>query len=202
MVKDKNTEDRILEAARLVFIRKGLVGARMQEIADEAGINKALLHYYFRNKEKLFEGIFNEVILRLSSGVKEIFESKEDVLSKFKELVSIYVDVLLENPYLPLFVLNEMNHNPERFSEIIKDKIAIHLGIFIVQIQSEIDSGSIRECDPFHIIINVLALIIFPFAVLPVMKNIAGDEFTTITDAFLKKRKQEVYSFIENALKP
>ena len=202
MVKDKNTEERIYEAARKVFLKKGLAGARMQEIADEAGINKALLHYYFRNKEKLFEGIFNEVILRLSIGVRGIFESNMDVLSKFKEFVNIYVDVLLETPYLPLFVMNEMNHNPERFSVILKEKIAAHLFKFSLQVQSEIDSGSIRAGNPFHLLVNILSLIIFPFAVFPVMKNVAGDELSSVTDTFLNERKQEVYSFIENALKP
>lgn len=202
MVKDKNTEERIYEAARKIFLKKGMNGARMQEIADEAGINKALLHYYFRNKEKLFEGIFNEVILRLSEGVQGIFESDRDVLSKFKDLVNIYVDVLLENRYLPLFVLNEMNHNPDRISKIFKEKIAVHLGKFVFQIQKEIDAGSIRDCNPFHLIVNVLGLIIFPFAVFPVMKSLAGEEIPSVSESFLTERKNEVYSFIENALKP
>ncbi|MGD2035123.1 MAG: helix-turn-helix domain-containing protein, partial [Bacteroidales bacterium] len=119
MVKDANTEKRIYEAARKVFLKKGLAGARMQEIADEAGINKALLHYYFRNKEKLFGGIFNEIVMELSVRLKGIFEMDMDVLGKFKAFVNIYVDVLLKNRYLPLFVLNEINDNPDRFSKIV-----------------------------------------------------------------------------------
>lgn len=202
MVKDKNTEQRIYEAARKVFLKKGMNGARMQEIADEAGINKALLHYYFRNKEKLFEGIFNEVIGRLSMGIKGIFESRKDVLSKLKDLIDIYVEVLLENSYLPLFVLNEMNENPKRFAEIIKNNIAVHLENFIFQIQEEVEAGSIRACNPFHLLLNVLGLIIFPFAVFPVMKNIADGDLDSISKTFLKERKQEVYNFVENALKP
>ncbi len=202
MGKDKNTEVRIYEAARKVFLKKGLAGARMQEIADEAGINKALLHYYFRNKEKLFEGIFNEVLLRLSEGVHGIFESEMDVLGKFKELVNIYMDVLLKNRYLPLFVLNEMNYNPERFSEIIREKIAIHLKKFLVQIQKEIDIGSIRACNPVHLLVHVLGLIIFPFVAYPVIKKMGGDELISEADDFLTERKHEVCLFIENAIKP
>jgi len=202
MVKDRNTEERILEAARAVFLKKGMVGARMQEIADEAGINKALLHYYFRNKEKLFEGILTEVITRLSTGIKGIFDSDKDVLSKLKDLVDIYIEVLLQNSYLPLFVLNEINHNPERFVTLIKDKIAIHMAKFLFQVQEEVKKGSIRPCNPFHLLVNVLGLIIFPFALHPVIKEIAGEDRTHVTDNFLKERKNEVYSFIENALKP
>jgi AcrR family transcriptional regulator len=202
MTKDKNTEERIYEAARKVFLKKGMNGARMQEIADVAGINKALLHYYFRTKEKLFEGIFNEVIMRVSSGIKEIFESDKDILSKLKDFVDIYIEVLLENRYLPLFILNEMNHNPERFSEIIKDKIAIHLRKCIFQLQEEAEAGLIRAYHPIHLLVNILGLIIFPFAAFPVMKKVAGDELESVSESFLKERKQEVYSFIENALKP
>ncbi len=202
MVKDINTEQRIYEAARRVFLKKGLIGARMQEIADEAGINKALLHYYFRKKEKLFEGIFNEVIERLSTGLQKILEIEMSVLDKLKEFVDIYVDVLLENRYLPLFVLNEMNHHPDKFGEFLKDRIAVHLKKFIIQIQKEMDNGSIRAGNPIHLLLHVLGLIIFPFAVYPVMKKVAGEELISEPYTFLKERKHEVFLFIKNALKP
>jgi AcrR family transcriptional regulator len=202
MVKDINTEQRIYEAARKVFIRKGLSGARMQEIADEAGINKALLHYYFRNKEKLFEGIFNEVFERLSEGVRAIIGLEMNVLDKLKEFVNIYIEVLLENRYLPLFVLNEMNHHPDRFTGILKDRIVVYMKKFLVQIQQEIDTGTIRANNPVHLLLNILGLIIFPFAVYPLLEKVAGDEFIVETDTFLKQRKEEVYFFIENSLKP
>lgn len=202
MNKNKNTEERIYEAARKVFLKKGLVGARMQEIADEAGINKALLHYYFRNKEKLFEGIFNEVIMRLSTGIQKILKLDLNVLDKFKEFVNIYIEILLENRYLPLFVLNEMNHNPDKFMEIFKDRMAVHIRKFMGQIQEEIDKGYIRAVNPVHFFFNVLSLIIFPFAVHPLMMKIAGDNLISETDTFLLERKKEIHFFIENALKP
>ncbi len=202
MVKDINTEARIYEAARKVFLKKGLAGARMQEIADEAGINKALLYYYFRNKEKLFEGIFNEVIMRLSTGLQSMFEMDISVVDKLKEFVNIYVDVLIENHYLPLFVLNEMNCHPEKFSNMLNEKIAVHIKKFLFQVQREMDEGSIRSCNPGHLLLNILGLIIFPFAVYPVMKNITGNDLLSETDTFLKDRKKEIHLFIENALKP
>jgi TetR/AcrR family transcriptional regulator len=206
MVKDSNTEQRIFDAARRVFMQKGLAGARMQEIADEAGINKALLHYYFRNKEKLFEGIFNEVILRISSGLASTFEKEMDVMGRIRSLVDIYIDVLSENRYLPLFVLNEMNHTPEKFAQLFARHVVIHMKKFIIQIQDEALRGLIRPIHPVHLLLNTLGLIIFPFAAFPVMikimenVNFEGGFPELNIDDFLKERKQIVYEFIENAL--
>jgi TetR/AcrR family transcriptional regulator len=208
MTKDKNTEQRIYEAARRVFLEKGLAGARMQEIADEAGINKSLLHYYFRTKDKLFEGIFNEVIMRISAGLAGTFEKDMDVLGRIRSLVDIYIDVLTENRYLPLFVLNEMSHNPEKFSQVFAQHVLVHMKKFILQILDEVQKGKINPIHPVHLLLNVLSLIIFPFAAVPVMSKIVEKTGMDINippidmEIFLKERKAIVSEFIENALVP
>jgi TetR/AcrR family transcriptional regulator len=202
MVKDRNTEKVIFDAARRVFLSKGMAAARMQEIADEAGINKALLHYYFRNKEKLFEGIFNEVFIQLGSGIKALLESEMSVMERLKMLVDLYVDTLLQNRYLPLFVLNEMNVRPEKFSELINKSIAIHLAGFLQQVVEEGEKGNIRKIDPRHLLLNVLGMIIFPFAAYPLLKSVFLHQVETDFDDFLVSRKTAIYEFIENALNP
>ena len=206
MINTYSTEQRILEAARRVFLQKGLAGARMQEIADEAGINKALLHYYFRSKEKLFDGIFAEAVEKISSGLQGTFISDMDVLRRIRSLIDIYMEVLSEDRYLPLFVLNEMNRNPEKFAEIFSRHVAVYMQKFILQIQEEVKEGTIYPIHPLHLLLNVLSLIIFPFAAMPVMTRIsekAGLESNIPTidiPEILKERKQVVYEFIERAL--
>lgn len=202
MVKDNSTENQILDAARKVFLRKGLAAARMQEIADEAGMNKALLHYYFRSKEKLFDKIFGEVIEKISAVLKSIFEQQMSVLNRLNAIVDVYIDVLLENRYLPIFVLNELNHNPERFSKLFEQHIVKHLQKFLLEIQVEVDTGKINPIHPIHLLLNVLGLIIFPFATVPVIGRLADDSFRPFLDTLLKERKQVVKQFIENALTP
>lgn len=202
MVKDVGTEKRIIDAARRVFLKKGMAGARMQEIANEAGINKALLHYYFRSKEKLFESIFEEVIADISGGLKLIFEKEMTVLDRLCSIVDIYIDTLLENKYLPLFVLNEMNNNPERFSGLINEHMVVHLGKLMQQIEEEIESGKIRAIQPPHLLLNVLGLVIFPFATFPVLSKIGGEQLKPILTTFLEDRKTVVKDFIINALTP
>jgi TetR/AcrR family transcriptional regulator len=208
MVKDHNTEQLIYEAARKVFMQKGLAGARMQEIADEAGINKSLLHYYFRSKDKLFEGIFNDVIMRIASGLGKTFEKDMDVMSRIREMIDLYLDALIDNRYLPLFVMNEMSQQPEKFSEIFSKNVVVHMGKFIAQISDEVKQGKINPINPFHLLLNILGLIIFPIAMLPVMTMIsekaAQNGMMPKIDMlnFLQERKKVVYDFVENALAP
>src|SRR6478672_10927133 len=107
--KDETAEARILTAARKVFIAKGMAGARMQDIADEAGINKALLHYYFRSKEKLFEQIFKELSFQFLPRVNAIFESDKPLFEKIEMFCCEYISKMIENPFIQLFIVNEMN---------------------------------------------------------------------------------------------
>ena len=111
--KDSGTEQRILEAARNIFIHKGYYGARMQEIADEAGINKALLHYYFRSKDRLFETIFQQSFSKFVPVIGGILAGSDPWQKKIGAFVENYLQLLYSNPYLPQFILNEINRDPE-----------------------------------------------------------------------------------------
>ena len=111
MIKDKNTEERILKAARTVFIEKGYYGARMQEIADKAEINKAMLHYYFRDKEKLFYRIFEKVFQEFFPMITDIIDSEKKIEYKIREICNNYVSLFQKNPYIPLFILSEISRN-------------------------------------------------------------------------------------------
>src|SRR5918997_7044366 len=97
---DRDTEERILDAARAVFVRHGTAGARMQEIAQEAGVNQALLHYYFRSKDRLAEAVFRQVAGRLLPTVFEILGSDLSIEEKVERFVSLYIDTLSRSPFL------------------------------------------------------------------------------------------------------
>lgn len=202
MVKDISTEQRILEAARRVFMKKGMAGARMQEIADEAGINKALLHYYFRSKDKLFEHILMEVVGRIATSLKSMMELDIPIIQRLCFFVEIYVDVLMENRYLPLFVLTEINQNPERFASMIREHIVVNMQDFIVQLEDEIEQGKINPVHPLHLVSSVLGMIIFPFAAFPLIEEAMGDNFAPLARNFLNQRKEVVKEFVINALTP
>lgn len=196
---DKSTEQKILDAAKKVFVAKGMAGARMQDIADEAGINKALLHYYFRSKEKLFEVIFTETVGRFIPRVNEIFSSDMSWKEKIETFSSEYIDKVLENPFLPLFVMNEMHKQPEEFLKKMWGGEKPKIGKFLKQLDKAIEDKEIRPIHPAHLIMNVMSLCIFPFIGKPMLQMIAGvndQQFFQL----MAERKVLVPQFIIQAL--
>lgn len=98
-----------------VFQQKGYVGARMQNIADKAEINRAMLHYYYRNKEKLSEDIFQNVFCRLIPSLNEVFDSDLPLFDKIRIAVDKYITLVFQNRHLPLFVLHKLQQDPQKF---------------------------------------------------------------------------------------
>lgn len=199
--KNTNTEERILGAARAIFTTKGMAGARMQDIADEAGINKALLHYYFKDKDKLFEMVFREEAQKFFPRINGIFMSEEPLFEKIDRFVADYIDEMLENPYLPWFVMNEINRDPKRFMLRIWGKENLpRPGKFLEQMEKEIKKGTIKRVSPLHLLLNLLSMTIFPFIARPMItKNLQLDELQF--RAAMEQRKKEIPAFIKDALK-
>ena len=198
--QDKNTEAIIHKAAKKIFIKKGFEGARMQEIANEAGINKALLHYYYRSKDNLFESVFREALLDFIPQIGKIFDSNKSLFEKIKFFVEKYINLIIENPLIPIFVLQELNRNPEHLVNMIIDK-GVNPQMFIFQIQKEVDDGNIRPIDPRQIFVNILGLCIFPFVAKPILKGVLFQNDETEFQKFIISRKKEVSNFIINAIK-
>jgi AcrR family transcriptional regulator len=201
MVQDeKNTEHKILEAAKDVFLKKGMAGARMQEIADEAGINKSLLHYYYRSKEKLFLAVFQFAIRRFVPGVQQIILSERPIEEKITLFVKDYIDVLLEHPFVPLFIIQEIQRDPDTLFNTF-----INAGIepekILQELNEAMERGDIKKIDPRELMINVLSLCIFPFASKPVMQRVFFDNNPDEYNRFLEKRKETASEFIVNAIK-
>jgi|AntRauTorckE5430_2_1112549.scaffolds.fasta_scaffold01075_8 AcrR family transcriptional regulator len=203
MGKKDNTEAeyKILEAARKVFIKKGYAGARMREIADEAGINKGLLHYYFKTKDGLFESIFDELLMTFAPQLNIIFESDLPFFEKIEQFINQYMTVLINNPDLPSFIVHEMQQNEEKVvNAILKSKHKPNPMKFMMQIQMEVATGKIRAINPVHLMINMVSLCAFPFVGKPMFKgmlHINDVEYLQIMEI----RKKEIVDFIINSLK-
>ena len=108
-----NTEELIFESAIKIFHSKGLAGARMQEIADEAGINKAMLHYYFRSKQSLFEAVFKKAFMQLAPQIHQVLNSDDTLFEKIQNFADKYISFVMENRFLPTFIIQELNNNPD-----------------------------------------------------------------------------------------
>jgi len=199
--KQKGTEQKVLEAARKVFTSKGMAGARMQDIADEAGINKAMLHYYFRDKDKLFETVFIEEAQKFFPKLNMIFQADMPLFEKIEKFVAEYIDEMVKNPYLPWFVMNEINRDPDQFLFKIWGKENLpNPGKLLEQIEKEVKKGTIKRIDPLHLLMNLLSMTIFPFVAKPMMtRNLR------LSDARFKQameeRKKEIPKFIIDAIR-
>lgn len=199
--KDRGTEEIILDAARKVFVRDGMMGARMQDIADEAGINKALLHYYFRNKELLFEKIFLDAAQQIFPRMNAVFQSEIPLLQKIENFVEAYITVVMENPYLPIFVLNEINRDPERFlKKLWPNHSKPNPAPLLKQIQEEVAAGRIKPIDPASLLVNMISLVVFPFVGRPMIQHMIGMDKKQFA-AFMEQRKQELSRFIIDAIR-
>ncbi len=198
--KDQNTEIKILNAAREEFVTKGMAGARMQEIANRAGINKALLHYYYRSKEKLFMSVFRLVISKFLPNIEKILQSNDDFFDKIRMFVNQYGNVLLKNQFLPLFILHEINRNPDSLVQVILSH-GIQPSAFIELVNKEIEKGTIKPIDPGQLIMNMLSMIIFPIAGRPMLQRIIYNNDKKQYDQMLKKRLEEIPEFIINSIK-
>ncbi len=198
---EKSTEEKILSAAKKVFVTKGMSGARMQDIADEAGINKALLHYYFRSKEKLFEVIFVEAAQKLFPAINLVFESDMPLFQKIEKFCEEYITVMSENPYLPLFVLNEINQDPEIFLAKIWGKQNLpRPQKFLEQIEKEVKKKAIKPISPLQLLMNLISMTIFPFVAKSMFQfNLHLDELQF--RSIMEQRKKEIPKFIIESIK-
>jgi TetR/AcrR family transcriptional regulator len=199
--KDKNTEQLILQTARKVFIQKGLAGARMQDIADQAGFNKALVHYYFTSKDKLFDLVYEQEFAHFFSNLATVVSSKLPLFEKIESIVALDIERMTRFPGLPNFVLNEMSRNPESILKRLK-KIPVEkvLAGFQKQINNEVKKGNIKKISAEQLFINIQSLCIFPFVARPMIKGLMKLEEKTYL-AMIRKRKTEVAQFIINAIR-
>lgn len=167
--KDTSTEDRIKAAARKVFHQKGYAGTRTRDIAEEAGINHAMLNYYFRSKEKLFEIVMMETMGQFFKGVGVILNDENTSLEeKIERVVANYIDLLLEEPDLPTFILNEVRTNPEPFVANTPILQALEHSVLARQYAEAVAQGRITEPNLMHTVLNVISLVIFPFIAQPI----------------------------------
>jgi TetR/AcrR family transcriptional regulator len=197
----ENTEIAILEAAKKVFTKSGFSGARMQEIADEAKINKAMLHYYFRSKEKLFQVIIEDTMALVVEKFGQALESEGTVIEKFEKIIEVYISNIKENPHLPIFILHELSQNRLQFLDAMKGKIhrLPNFIDFFQQIQEEQEAGLIKPIPPIHLLLNVMSMCVFPFVVKPVFCNIIEipeEQF----DLLMDQRVEVVTKFVKSAI--
>jgi AcrR family transcriptional regulator len=199
-LKDIRTEQIIQDAAKSVFLEYGLYGARMQVIADRAGINKALLHYYFRNKERLFDKVFGNALERYFDNMEVISDQSLSIPERVHVFADRFIDFLEEYPQMSIFLIKEISSNEPLFHEKVniykKDKMSI---IRLVQMGKA--EGSLTEVDPVFFFVNLMSLCAYPFLASPMIKVILSHDTVEDSEYSTEKLKASVHEFINLNLK-
>jgi TetR/AcrR family transcriptional regulator len=207
--QDADTEQRILDAAHRVFIKHGTAGARMQEIADEAGVNKALLQYYFRSKSRLSDAVFQRVARGIFARLSEAAGSEMELEDKVRLIVGIYLEQLSKTPYVPGYIISELNQHPERarqFFDAVRpagdpNTVPPFLTKVASQIQTRVRAGTMRRIAPQQFIANLVSLCVFPFAARPMLVAILGLDDRAFKE-FIAERKATLADFFLSGLRP
>lgn len=180
------TEQKIKEAARLLFHQKGYEGTKTRDIAEAAGINIALMNYYFRSKKKLFDLIMMETIETFFQSVFDILWEKETRLEeKIHKLTTHYIDMLQDEPDLPIFILSEIRNDRRSFLEKVLKGRKIQDAPFFSEMTQTLLQGQDNPIHPVHLLLNFISMIVFPFAARPVVKELLElneDQFRMIME--------------------
>lgn len=196
---DTSTEQKILDAARTLFLKKGYANTRTRDIALEAGINLALLNYYYRSKEKLFEIIMMENLQSFLAQIRGFLQSDIPLEAKVDRFASEYIDLLLRQPELPLFILSELRNHPEHFirktglGDLIKN-----LGIY--QEVQALKGKEPLKFHPINLFMNLASMTIFPFMARPIVQALSGTDESEFR-AMMEARKKLIPAWFRLMLK-
>lgn len=195
-----STEEKIRIAARTVFHNKGYAATKTRDIAKEAGINLALLNYYFRSKEKLFQIIMMDSIHSLFQSIMPVFfEPGTTLFEKIEKFVELYIDKLCNEPEIPLFILSELQRNPMVIADQIPFREIFEESVFIKQFQDALEKKEIKPVSFYHLIVNIGGLTVFPFIGKPIFQNggnLKEDTFLSL----MSERKKLIPLWIKQSL--
>jgi AcrR family transcriptional regulator len=197
-----DTEQKILRAASEIFLEKGHDGARMQEIADKAGINKALLHYYFRSKQKLFRTIFRKELQTMLVSIFSLISPADNFKEFLKKFIPGYLENVSSRKNIMRFILWELDKSPkevaEWFLEVFQDR-GFPGNPILLRVEKAIKDGEIRPVDPTNFVLSLLGMCVFPFVAEPMLKYLLPG-FSTDAPNFLKNRTEAIIDLIYSEL--
>lgn len=202
-----STQERIKEAARRIFIKRGMAGTRMQEIADAAGINKAMLHYYFRSKEQLFQLIFAEALQKMFPHIESELSKEQPIREKLSAFIRAYIGQIRKHPFVPLFIIHELSKDRESLLQKIQKLQSQESGYsphrvlddLIRQLRKAQQRGELPAYPIEHLWINIIALCVFPFLARPILQHLMqmnDEQF----ERFLDQRMEMVNLFLDMAI--
>jgi len=191
----------IVEAACKVFIRHGVDKSTMLQVADEAGIGRTSLHYYFRSKADLYKRVLQSIEDKIFPTISKIVDNDLPVLGKIVMFINEYNDLIIKNPLIPGFLAIEMQRNPDWILNLIKSR-GLDFEKVMVQVDQEISEGKIRPFSFVDLFANVVGMSVLPLLSKPIYMEFFFDQDTDEFNKFMVNRKKTIISVIERWLEP
>jgi TetR/AcrR family transcriptional regulator len=201
--EDRETRTRILDAAHTTFLRKGTAGSRTQEIADQAGVNKALVHYYFGTKAALADAIFERALATIMPRIFGILADPDRTIEeKVPAITEEQIDFHSERPYLAGYLISELHAQPDRIARLMtRQSGPVPLEVLRRQLREGAKSGKYRQLSAEQFVANMMGLLIFPFAIRPALSGLLSLD-STRWRAFIDERRRLVPDFFLAGLRP
>jgi len=195
-----DTKERILQAAQKEFVLNGFNGARMRAIANTAQVNKGLLHYHFGCKENLFEKVFVYVFQKNMQAFEEIIQLDDSLIESIQRYVSLHIDKLIENPFIPIYILQETNRDPKKLVKLMGHEMGNSImHKFEERIKREVEAGTIKPIDSRQFVVSLMSMVVFPFLEQPLLETLFEMDKKAYR-VFLEERKKFIPAFIKAAL--
>ena len=200
---DLSAREKILNAALDIFVAKGKEGARMQEIADHASVNKAMLFYYFTNKELLYKEVLRRNIIELVNQLKTIMVSEAESETKIENIVNAYINFFKNKPTIPKLILREATGDSETIKEVlleIKQNVAPDIpDKFISMIQKSINEDEFYPLDPKQTIISIIGMSLIYFISKPIIEVLLDLEDVD-PEQFIIERQDNILKILKHGL--
>lgn len=191
----QDTETKIKEVARRVFLEQGYEGAKIRQIADEAGVNLAMVNYYFRSKEQLFKSIYLETFREFIGRIAVLVNEETPLEVKIWKIVDRYTDFILQNPSVPTFILSEMRQDGPKFFQEMNIKGLMDGSYFRRQLIEEAEKGTIRPIEPIQVIVTIMSNIVFPVMAQPIISYVGSFDNQGFQQ-FMEARKRMIPEMI------
>ncbi len=195
-MKDNQTKELLMNAAKNIFFRKGNIHATTQDIADEAGVNRALIHYYFSSREQLYEMVLKDASREMSQRIQKAFAPGSSFREKMDTFLTIHINELLEYPFLENFIIAEFNRAGGNKMHLLSKEVAgIFMENFVRELQEEMERGTIVRMSPEQFLINIVSLCSYPLIARPLLQQVFDLDDTAYLD-FIKQRKDQIMRMI------
>lgn len=157
-----DTRTEILDAARSEFLTHGYEGARLQTIADQIGVTKAMIHYYFNTKKELFERVYSQSISEVFGGLDEVIQKDIPLFKKIEELVERCLNKSENNPRVLAFVITEANRKADWLQPILEENLRLELATFEKELDKAASNYQIAAVDAHNLLLNIFSLCYYP----------------------------------------